>query len=244
MTFFNDQIAVVTGAGGGIGKAVALSLAEQGATVCLVERRLKALETVASSSNGAIPRQLFPYQIDLTQDEDIDRLVTQLQVEFGHIDILIHSAGVFARGPVAQASVADFESQYRTNVLAPYALTQALLPMLRSQRGQIVFVNSTAGLTAQENLSQYAATKHALKAIADSLRQEVNQDGIRVLSVYLGRTATPMQAAVHAMENKTYCPENLMQAEDVAAVITNALSLPRTAEVTEIRMRPLKGPTA
>jgi NADP-dependent 3-hydroxy acid dehydrogenase YdfG len=244
MAIFEGQVAVVTGAGSGIGKAVALSLAEQGATVCLVERRREALETVALSSDGAIPCQLFPYQIDLTQDEDISRLVTQLRAEFRYIDILIHSAGVFARGPVARASVADFENQYRTNVLAPYALTQALLPMLPPQRGQIVFVNSTAALVAQAKLSQYAATKHALKAIADSLRQEVNQDRIRVLSVYLGRTATPMQAKVHAMENKTYCPENLMQPEDVAAVITNALSLPRTAEVTEIRMRPLKGPTA
>lgn len=243
MTAFQDQVAVVTGASSGIGKAVALSLAEHGATVCLVARRLHELEAIATASR-AIPSKLLPYQADLTQNEDLNRLVSRLRADFRHIDILIHSAGVFARGPIAQAPVADFECQYRTNVLAPYALTQALLPMLRLQRGQIVFVNSTAGLTAQENLSQYAATKHALKAIADSLRQEVNPDGIRVLSVYLGRTATPMQANVHAMENKAYCPANLMQPEDVAAVITNALSLPRTAEVTEIRMRPLKGPTA
>ena len=112
--------------------------------------------------------------------------------------------------------------------------------MLPAQRGQIVFVNSSAGLTAPENLSQYAATKHALKAIADSLRKEVNEDGIRVLSVYLGRTATQLQARVHAMENRTYRPEDLMQADDVAAVIINALSLPRTAEVTDIQMRSLR----
>ena len=79
MNPFNDQIAVVTGAGSGIGKTVALSLAERGATVCLVERQLNALETVASSSNGAIPGQLFSYHVDLTQDQDITRLVTQLQ---------------------------------------------------------------------------------------------------------------------------------------------------------------------
>lgn len=240
MNAFNDQIAVVTGAGSGIGKTVALSLAERGATVCLVERQLNALETVASSSNGAIPGQLFSYHVDLTQDQDITRLVTQLRADFRRIDILIHSAGVFARGPVAQAPVADFESQYRTNVVAPYALTQALLPMLRLQRGQIVFVNSSAGLAAPENLSQYAATKHALRAVADSLRREVNEEGIRVLSIYLGRTATPLQERVHEMENRTYRAENLMQPNDVAAVIINALSLPRTAEVTEIQMRSLK----
>jgi NADP-dependent 3-hydroxy acid dehydrogenase YdfG len=239
MTAFQDQVAVVTGASSGIGKAVALSLAEHGATVCLVARRLKELEAVASSGR-AMPPKLLPYQTDLSQNEDLNRLVTRIQADFQHIDIIVHSAGIYERDRFACARVTDFEVQYRTNVLAPFALTQALLPMLPSNHGQIVFVNSSAGLAAPENLSQYAATKHALKAIADSLRKEVNQHGIRVLSVYLGRTATPLQERVHEMEHRTYRPENLMQASDVAGVIVNALSLPRTAEVTEIQMRPLK----
>jgi NADP-dependent 3-hydroxy acid dehydrogenase YdfG len=239
MTTFKDQVAVVSGASSGIGKAIALSLAEHGATVCLVARRVKELEAVASCGS-ATPRQLIPYPTDLSQDEDLTRLVTQLRADFQHIDIIVHSAAVYERHRFACAPITDFEVQYRTNVVAPFALTQALLPMLPSNRGQVVFVNSSAGLAAPENLSQYAATKHALKAIADSLRKEVNQDGIRVLSVYLGRTATPLQERVHEMEHRTYRPENLMQANDVAAVIVNALSLPRTAEVTEIQMRPLK----
>jgi NADP-dependent 3-hydroxy acid dehydrogenase YdfG len=241
MTDLKDQVAVVSGASSGIGKAIALSLAKHGATVCLVARRLRELETVASSS-FAIPSKLLPYQADLCQEESLNSLVSRLHADFGQIDIVIHSAAAYSRGPLARASVADFECQYQTNVLAPYALTQALLPMLRPARGQIVFLNSSAGLSAPENLSQYAATKHALKAIADSLREEVNRDAIRVLSVYLGRTATPLQETVHAMEHKPYQPKNLMQADDVAAVIINALSLPRTAEVTEIHMRQLKRP--
>jgi short-subunit dehydrogenase len=181
--------------------------------------------------------------VDLTQDAELSSLAVRLRSDFQHVHILVHSAGVFRRGSVADSPATDFDLQYRTNVLVPYALTQALLPILEPQRAQVVFVNSTAGLTAAANLSQYSATKHALKAIADSLRQEVNRDGIRVLSLYLGRTATPMQACIHTMENKEYLPGNLMQPEDVAAVLTNALSLARTAEVTEIRMRPLKSPT-
>lgn len=239
MTIFKDQVAVVTGASSGIGKAIALSLAEHGATVCLVARRVKELEAVASSSS-ATPQPLIPYQADLSQDEDVNRLVTRFRADFQHIDIIVHSAGIYARDFLARAPINDFERQYRTNVLAPFALTQALLPMLPVNFGQIVFVNSSAGIVAPEKLSQYAATKHALKAIADSLRKEVNRDGIRVLSVYLGRTATPLQERVHEMENRTYRPEDLMQANDVAAVIINALSLPRTAEVTDIQMRSLK----
>jgi len=238
---FQDQVAVVTGASSGIGKAIALSIANHGARVCLVARRQQELEAIASVSQ-ANPRKLLPYPADLSQDVCLNKLISRLREDFEHIDILVHSAGAYCRGPVAQASVGDFDYQYRINVLAPYALTQALLSRLRPQRGQIVFVNSSAGLTAPENLSQYAATKHALRAFADSLRQEVNRDGIRVLSVYLGRAATPMQATVHAMENKLYEPETLMQADDIAAVIVNALVLPRSAEVTDIHMRQLKRP--
>jgi len=244
MNLFNDQVAVVTGASSGIGKAIALALADHGATVCLVARRLQELEAIASSSCRAIPHGLLPYQTDLAQEKNINQLAARLQADFGHIDVLIHSAGIFSLGPVSRASVADFESQFRTNVLAPYALTQALLPMLQSQRGQVVFINSTAGLVARENVSQYAATKHALKALADSLREEVNGDGIRVLTLYLGRTATRLQVKVRAMENQTYRPDDLIQTSDVAAMIVSALSLSRTAEVTEICMRPLVRPTA
>jgi NADP-dependent 3-hydroxy acid dehydrogenase YdfG len=82
-------------------------------------------------------------------------------------------------------------------------------------------------------------TKHALRAIADSLRGEVNPDGVRVLSVYLGRTASEMQERIHQMEGRPYRPELLLQPQDVASVILNALSLPRTAEVTDIHIRPM-----
>ena len=87
-------------------------------------------------------------------------------------------------------------------------------------------------------MSQYAATKHALKAVADSVREELNPAGVRVLSLFLGRTATPMQASIFAAEQREYNPGILMQPEDVAEVVVNALALARTAEITEITMRP------
>jgi len=238
MTGFADRIAVVTGASSGIGRAISLGLAAQGATVCLVGRRLDALEEVAKTAKETSPRVLV-HQADLTLDEDMQGLVMRLKDEAGHVDILVHSAGVISLGQVETSSAKDFDWQYAINVRAPYVLTQALLPMIRSCRGQIVFINSTAGRIAGPGVSQYAATKHALKALADSLRGEVNADGIRVLSVFVGRTATPMQAAVHEIEGRPYTPETLMQPQDVAAVAINALCLPRTAEVTDVYIRPL-----
>ena len=235
---FKDQVAVVTGASSGIGKAIALELAAQGAILCLVGRNVESLGLVAKSVGATAPSPLS-YQVDLTLDEDIQKLKVRLEQDFGQIDLLVHSAGVIALGQLKTAAVEDFDWQYRTNVRAPYVLTQALLPLLIPRQGQIVFVNSSAGLNARAGVGQYAATKHALKAIADSLRAEVNPDGLRVLSVFPGRTASPMQADVHEMEGKAYYPEQLLQPQDVAAVVLNALSLPRSAEVTDINIRPL-----
>jgi NADP-dependent 3-hydroxy acid dehydrogenase YdfG len=121
-----------------------------------------------------------------------------------------------------------------------YRLTQALLPALKASQGQIVFINSTVGLAARANVAQYAATKHALKALADALREEVNPAGVRVLSVYPGRTATDQQASIYELEGRAYAPETLLQPEDVAATVVGALTLPRTAELTDLRVRPMR----
>ncbi len=135
----------------------------------------------------------------------------------------------------------NLDLQYATNVRAPYVLTKRLLPLLTASRGQIVFVNSSAGLNAKRpDAGQYAATKHALRAIADSLREEVNPEGVRVLSVYLGRTATPLQEALFREQGKDYHAEMLLQPEDVASVVVQTLMLPPTAEVTEISIRPMR----
>ena len=233
-----DQIAVVTGAGSGIGKAIALALGELGATLVLVGRRLALLENVAVelAARGA---RANSYPTDLADRESIQNFTQTLLRDFSRLDILVHSAGVVRLGNVAEAPADDFDDQFRTNVLGPYLLTQALLPVLRQRRGQVVFINSSVSLAPRAGVSQYAATKSALKAVADSLRAEVNPDGIRVLSIYPGRTATPTQENLHAQEQKPYRAERLLQPEDVAQIVTNALCLPFTAEVTDLHIRPM-----
>jgi NADP-dependent 3-hydroxy acid dehydrogenase YdfG len=232
-----DQVAVVTGASSGIGQAIALSLAGEGAKVCLVGRELEKLEAVASRAR-LFTQHIAIYKTDLWIDDDIHLLAASLQRDFEAIDILIHSAGVISLGRIDKVSMEDFDWQYRINVRAPFKLTQLLLPMLRSRNGQVVFINSSAGLSAKAGLSQYSATKHGLKAVADSLRAEVNENGLRVLSVYPGRTATAMQAQVFKAEGGVYRPEMLLQPEDVSQVVVDALKLPKTAEVTDIMVRP------
>ena len=111
------------------------------------------------------------------------------------------------------------------------------MPTLKERHAQVVFIISSSAIAAKPMSAQYDSTKHALKAIADSFRAEINPNGVRVLSVYLGRTATKMQERIYQMDGKPYRPELLLQPEHVASVIVNALCLPRTAEVTDISIR-------
>jgi NADP-dependent 3-hydroxy acid dehydrogenase YdfG len=233
------QMALVTGASQGIGKAIALQLATAGAGLCLVGRDPEKLDAVEAQAR-AVTGEVSTFRADLTVDGDLQTLCSGVRRDVRRLDILVHCAGLHARGPVAEAPSEQFDALYGANVRAPYALTQALLPLLREARGQIVFINSSVGLQAPANAGQFAATQHALRAVADSLRQEVNADGIRVLSVYPGRTATPRQATIFQLEGRPYEPQRLMQPEDVATMVVHALCVPRTAEVTDISIRPMQ----
>lgn len=237
MNSLSNRVAVITGSSGGIGKAIAQALAARGSIVCLVGRRTETLQAVLGTKTSETG-SAFCYQADLAIEQEIERLAGTLKDRFSGIDILVHGAGVIHLSRLECASGEQLDLQYKINLRAPYLLTRALIPMICSRKGQIVFLNSTAGLRAGANVSQYAATKHALKAVADSLREEVNPAGVRVLSLFLGRTATPMQASVYAAERREYDPAVLMQPEDVAEVVANALTLSRRAEITEISMRP------
>jgi NADP-dependent 3-hydroxy acid dehydrogenase YdfG len=214
-----------------------LELAKAGVVLYLVGRDRARLEPVAGEAQD-LGAEAVRSVLDLTDDGQVRDFAEKLAARHIGLDILVHSAGVVALGSVAEADVADFDAQYRLNLRAPYLLTQALLPAIKEARGQIVFVNSGSGLRATANWSQYAATKHGLRALADSLREEVRADGVRVLSVYPGRTATPMQELVHRMEGREYDPDGFIQPIDVAEQVVAALRLPRRAEVTDLSIRP------
>jgi NADP-dependent 3-hydroxy acid dehydrogenase YdfG len=235
---FEGKTVVITGGGTGVGAAIALAFAEAKASIHLIGRRLDRLEVVAATARK-LGTQATCHSADLATESGQLDVIRKLKRELSHVDILIQNAATYISGSIEQAKLEDFDTLYRTNVRAPYALTQALLPTLKAQRGQVVFINSSSGIGAKPMTAQYDSTKHALKAIADSLRGEVNAHGVRVLSVYLGRTASEMQEQIHQRKGKPYRPKLLLQPADVASVIMNALSLPRTAEITDIHIRPL-----
>lgn len=240
MTVLAGKMAVITGATGGIGQAVAMALAGAGCRLALCGR---SPEKVAASQQmlSALRGEVAGYCADMTTVAAIARLAEELETTLQQVDVLVHSAGVHALAPFEQLDAESMDLQYQINVRAPFLLTQHLLPALRKTRGQVVFINSSVSQQiARQGLAAYAASKTALKAVTDSLRSEVNADGIRVLSVYPGRTASAMQEALYKQEGRIYEPDKLLQPEDVAETVVSALSLKRTAEITDILIRPCR----
>ncbi|MGW1890993.1 SDR family oxidoreductase [Streptomyces sp. NPDC002004] len=223
---------VITGAGSGIGAAVARRLHARGDDLVLLARDAGRAKELAAAHPGATT---------LVGDlADPDRL----SWAFSHqslpdrVDSLLHIAGVVELGTVGELTPKLWHTQLNVNLIAPAELTRHFLPQLRLTQGHVLFVNSGAGLNAHAGWAGYAASKHGLKALADSLRQEEHANGVRVTSVYPGRTASAMQAKVHQQEGKEYDPSRWIDPESVATTILMALDLPRDAEVNDLTVRP------
>jgi NADP-dependent 3-hydroxy acid dehydrogenase YdfG len=223
---------VITGAGSGIGAAVARRLHERGDDVVLMARdvgRAKQLEAQLPGAGTLVG--------DLSNPDKLSWAFSHQRMP-ERVDSLLHIAGVVDLGAVGDLGVRAWHSQLNTNLIAPAELTRLFLPQLRLDKGHVIFVNSGAGLSASPEWSAYAASKHGLKALADSLRHEEHANGVRVTSVYPGRTASPMQEKVHSQEGKAYDPSKFIDPESVATTILMALDLPRDAEVNDLTVRP------
>ncbi|GGS59603.1 SDR family oxidoreductase [Streptomyces griseoviridis] len=223
---------VITGAGSGIGAAVARRLHARGDEIVLHARDAGRAKELAAALPGA--RTLVG---DLADPDKLSWALSH-QTLPDRVDSLLHIAGVVDLGPVGELTPKTWHHQLDVNLVAPAELTRLLLPQLRAAQGQVVFVNSGSGLNAHAEWAAYAASKHGLKALADALRQEEHGNGVRVTSVYPGRTASPMQAKVHQQEGKEYDPARWIDPESVATTIVMALDLPRDAEVNDLTVRP------
>ncbi|MAD78912.1 MAG: short chain dehydrogenase [Planctomycetaceae bacterium] len=236
MSIANDAVLLITGASSGIGAATARLLAAPGRILHLQGRDRPRLAEVERDLQ-ATGAEVLTHPLDLEDRAAVDDAAAALASSIPRLDVLVHSAGMISLNAVGDASIADLDRQYAVNLRAPFALTTALTPALIAARGQAVFVNSGAGLRAGPAWSQYAATKFGLRAMADAYRAEVESDGVRVTTVYPGRTATPMQAEVHRFEGREYDESAFARPEDVASSIIHALDMPRSAIVPEVMVR-------
>jgi short-subunit dehydrogenase len=216
-------ITVITGATGGIGTALARAFT--GHDLILTGRNPEKLEALCSSIPNSRPL--------LLELQKPDTFVAALE-GFSRIDNLIHNAGVGELGTVENTSLEVWREILNVNLLACVELTRVCLSRLRDSRGQVLFVNSGAGLTANAGWGAYAASKFALRAFNDALSAEETPNGIRVMTVYPGRTATAMQEKVRHQENLAYEPEKYIQPETLAGTIKMMLETPRDSILTQV----------
>ena len=224
---------LVTGAGSGIGEAVARILHDRGDQLVLLARsaaRATELERAFPGAQTVVADLAHPAALEQTLAEaDLPEA----------LDSVLHVAGVVELGPVAGLRLDELREQVDVNLVSPAVLTTATLPAVRRARGVVVFVNSSAGLTAGPSWSAYAATKFGLRALADSLRAEEVEHGVRVTTIFPSRTATAMQEKVHEQEGKTYDASRWIRPETVAATILHVLDLTPDATIPEVTVRPV-----
>lgn len=223
-------LAVVTGATGGIGRACVVDLARDHDVLAL-GRDAGRLAELADLPHVTVR------SADLTDVAALPALAAELD----RVDVLVHSAAVAGRTTVEAASVQDWRSQLELNVVVPAELTRLLLPALRAARGTVVFLNSGSGLTARGGDAVYAASKFALRALADSLRQEVEADGVVVSSVHPGPVDTQMQRDIQASLGNDYVPERYIRPESVAAAVRAVVDAGEDAQLTSVTVRPRAG---
>lgn len=214
---------MVTGAAGGIGSAVVSALAAAGHQVTAVGRELGRLRPLPAVRAIAA---------DFTQPRNLCEAVQEPE----RLDALVHCAGVAveARAPVAGTGPEVWQQTMAVNALAAAELTRLALPALRRSRGHVVFVNAAPGTQAVPGWSAFAASKAALRELADSLREEEAANGLRVTTVYPGGTATEHLRDIRTVAGRDYDPDRLIRPETLGAMVAWVLDAPPDAYVSEL----------
>jgi 3-oxoacyl-[acyl-carrier protein] reductase len=231
------KIAIVTGAGRGIGRAVASNLAECGCRVILTARTLAQLEQVQQeiSTSGA---EAIAIAADLTRDDEVQRLVEESQQRIGAPDILINNAGWGKRAAVVKVALEDLDQTLRLNLRAPMILARSLVPsMIEKGEGAVINIGSISGKTGEANGAAYSASKFGLIGFTQSLYEEVREYGIKVAVILPGFVDTPLIPPNRQLERS-----KMIQPADVAQTVRYILASAPTCCPVEITLRPQKNP--
>jgi len=224
MIDLKNKNALITGAGKGIGKAIAIALAKEGVNVILMSRTQSDLDEVATEVNKLGVKSLA-ITVDVSDISSVDTAVAEALDKFKTIDILINSAGIAAFGKFLELEPKAWERIIQVNLMGTYYVTRAVLPnMIERQIGDIINISSTAGLKGNPLTSAYSASKFAVLGLTESLMQEVRKHNIRVTALTPSTVATEMAKDLKLTDGN---PENVMQAEDVAELIVAQLKLNR-----------------
>ncbi len=269
----DDKVAVVTGGSSGIGRATAIALASEGAAVAVGGRKASALEEVTGTITAQGGR-VISQEMDVRDEQQMVALVDAAVQQFGRLDIMVNNAGVSYPGNIAEGEVEQWREMLETNVLALLiGCREAMRAMQGGSGGHIVNISSVAARGTGPNGQVYSATKHAVNAISDGLRQEVHDAGIRVTVVMPGGTLTnfgrtmPQEVLSNAaralgldpeaegVRHGEYLPQEgvervlrhrpgvFLSADDIAQAVLYAVAQPPSVQVDEVLVRPSVGLT-
>jgi 3-oxoacyl-[acyl-carrier protein] reductase len=235
METLNHKTALITGAGKGLGKAIALALAAEGVNLALVARTASDLEKVSEQAKTINPSIKVLYATaDVANIEEVNAACTKIAAEIGQIDILVNNAGTAKFGKFLELEVSEWENIIKTNLFGPYYFIKQILPqMLERKSGDIVNISSSAGLKGSPLTSAYSASKFGLIGLSDSLMQEARKSNIRVFTLTPSTIATDL-----AIDNKLTNgnPDSTLQPEDFAELLVAHLKLPARALVKDVSL--------
>ncbi|HHO1750499.1 TPA: SDR family oxidoreductase [Staphylococcus aureus] len=231
MTVLTDKVAVVTGAGSGIGEAIATLLHEEGVKVILAGRNKDKLQNVA---NQLAQDSVKVVPTDVTKKEGVDELIKIAQQTFGGLDIVINSAGQMLSSKITDYQVDEWDSMIDVNIKGTLYTTQAALPtMLEQSSGHLINIASISGFEVTKSSTIYSATKAAVHTITQGLEKELAKTGVKVTSISPGMVDTAITAAYNPTDRKKLEPQ------DIAEAVLYALTQPSHVNVNEITVRPV-----
>ena len=225
-----SEFAVVTGASKGIGRSVAKKLAETGLNIFATARNVSELESLKKEIGDQSGTCLI-YPAELTAENDVDLLVNEINRENAKIKLLVHSAGIAKVGSVEQMSFSDWQKTIDINLSSPFHLSQKCIPHL-VKNAHIFFVNSVAGTQTFPDWSAYCASKFGLRALADTLRQELAPRGIKVTSIYSASVDTPMQDKIPYDWDRS----KMLRPDDVAEALVNCYQQSAHVQIKDIHL--------
>lgn len=231
MTVLTDKVALVTGAGSGIGEAIATLLHEEGAKVVLAGRNKDKLQNVA---NQLAQDSVKVVPTDVTKKEEVDELIKIAQQTFGGLDIVINSAGQMLSSKITDYQVDEWDSMIDVNIKGTLYTAQAALPtMLEQSSGHLINIASISGFEVTKSSTIYSATKVAVHTITQGLETELAKTGVKVTSISPGMVDTAITAAYNPTDRKKLEPQ------DIAEAVLYALTQPKHVNVNEITVRPV-----
>ncbi|MCE7784965.1 SDR family oxidoreductase [Staphylococcus xylosus] len=234
MSELKNKVAIVTGASSGIGASIAETLSQHGMKVVLTGRNETRLSDVAKQLRENSQSEIDTHIVDVTQKDEVAKLVKETENKFGHVDILVNSAGLMLSSAITDGDVEAWENMIDVNVKGTLYGINAVLPIFLNQStGHIINIASISGFEVTKQSTLYSASKAAVHTITQGLEKELAKTGVRVTSISPGMVDTPLSG------NTDWGSRKKLDPQDIAEAVVYALQQPSHVNINEVTVRPV-----